>query len=329
MAYTEADYLDLTASAARRQWEAIAARRPVPAGQRQVRFQPVETLLCLAAMYLVDHSRYGSTTARRAPEPVQQLSRLFRRPPSSILAKMANLDGSRSHGAKFDLLAGVTLRADPARMANTYRVVLSGARSAGIGRERLPDFLDLEKGGVLHMLGQEELARGSVEAVFESELQRWQDRAGDQLSAPETERLMLVAIRTAQHRFASRVHANCGGACVFCGFELAPEPGEPTLLRASHIKPWRDSDDRERLDVANGIAACPTHDAGFDAGLLTVGLDMSVRRSTRLQSAMVRNEAVRAAFGPQTVPSTITLPKGATAPARGFIEWHHAYIFAA
>src|SRR5690625_241403 len=329
MAYSEADYLDLTLTAAQRQWVSIRARRPVSAGKRQVRFEPVETLLCLAAMYLVDHSRFGSSTVHRAPEPVHQLSRLFRRPPPSILAKMANLDGSRSHGAKFDLLAGVTLRADPSRMANTYRVVLAGARSAGIGQGLLPDFLELEEGGDLHMLGQEELARSSVERALDAELRRWQERTRDQLSERDTERLMLVAVRTAQHRFARRVHLNCGGSCVFCGFEVALEPGSPNMLRASHIKPWRDSDDRERLDVTNGLAACPTHDAGFDSGLLTVDIDLTVRRSTRLRTAMMRNEAVRRVFGPDAVGSTITLPEDATAPGRGFIEWHQAHVFAA
>ena len=329
MAYTESDYLDLTLDGARRQWESVRQRRPVPAGSRQVRFEPVETLLCLAGMYLVDHSRFGSSTAHRAPQPVPLLSRLFHRPPSSILAKMANLDGSRSHGAKYDLLAGVTLRADPARLAETYRVIFAAARAAGIGPAELPDFLHLEAGGDLHMLGQEELARSSVEEALEDELRRWSERTGGTLSELDTERLMLAAVRTGQHRFASQVYVNCGDSCVFCGFALSHESGRPALLRASHIKPWRDSDNRERLDVANGIAACPTHDAGFDAGLITVDADLTVRRSERLQVAMTRNDAVRRAFDDSALRPAIELPEGATRPARPFIDWHHDYVFVA
>ena len=44
--------------------------------------------------------------------------------------------------------------------------------------------------------------------------------------------------------------------------------GGRRMLVASHIKPWKDSSPRERLDHRNGLAACPTHDAAFDAGLL-------------------------------------------------------------
>jgi hypothetical protein len=64
-----AEYLDLTVSQAREQFQALLARRPVPHG-RQVAFLPVETLLCLAASFLVNHRRYGGGTAHRAPEPV-------------------------------------------------------------------------------------------------------------------------------------------------------------------------------------------------------------------------------------------------------------------
>jgi putative restriction endonuclease len=73
-------------------------------------------------------------------------ARLFSRPPSSGLAKMANLDGSRSHGGRWDILAGALLRDDPARFSRIYRVLLHVARAEGIGPARLPDFLGLEDG---------------------------------------------------------------------------------------------------------------------------------------------------------------------------------------
>ena len=97
-----ADYLGLTADQAREQFRVLAARRPVQGG-RQVTFIPVETLLCLAASFLVNHRHLGGSTAHQASEPVPSLARLFSRPPSSVLAKMANLDGSRSHGGRWDV----------------------------------------------------------------------------------------------------------------------------------------------------------------------------------------------------------------------------------
>jgi len=47
--------------------------------------------------------------------------------------------------------------------------------------------------------------------------------------------------------------------------------GSATLdaIRASHIKPWRDSTDAERLDYHNGIPLAATLDALFDAGLIS------------------------------------------------------------
>src|ERR1700734_1265726 len=133
----------------------VLGGRPVSHG-RQVTFLPVETLLCLAASFLVNHRHFGGTTAHQAPEPVPSLARLFSRPPSSVLAKMANLDGSRSHGGRWDVLAGAMLRNDPARFTDVYRVLLHAARAEGIGTDCLPDFLGFENGGAPGLLGQEE-----------------------------------------------------------------------------------------------------------------------------------------------------------------------------
>jgi putative restriction endonuclease len=92
-----ADFLDLTAGQARQQFRELRRRSPVSSG-RHATFLPIETLLSLTASFLVNHRRFGGSTAYQAPEPVPTLARLFSRPPSSVLAKMANLDGSRSDG---------------------------------------------------------------------------------------------------------------------------------------------------------------------------------------------------------------------------------------
>jgi len=41
------------------------------------------------------------------------------------------------------------------------------------------------------------------------------------------------------------------------------------LLRASHIKPWKDSNDNERLDKYNGLLLNPLMDELFDKGYIT------------------------------------------------------------
>jgi hypothetical protein len=40
-------------------------------------------------------------------------------------------------------------------------------------------------------------------------------------------------------------------------------------LRASHCKPWRDSDDSERLDGENGLLLTPSIDHLFDRGFIS------------------------------------------------------------
>jgi hypothetical protein len=44
---------------------------------------------------------------------------------------------------------------------------------------------------------------------------------------------------------------------------------EPRHLRASHIKPWRDATDSERLDGSNGLLLAPHIDHLFDEGYIT------------------------------------------------------------
>src|SRR6202161_3280159 len=167
-----ADYLDLTVGQASEQFSALRHRSSVALGERQVAFTPVETLLCLAASFLINHRQYGGSTAHQAPEPVPALARLFSRRPSSVLAKMANLDGSRSHGARWDVLAGAMLRNDTARFSAIYRLLLHAARAEGIGPGRLKDFLGLEQGGVLTLLGQDELDISVLEESFREQLER-------------------------------------------------------------------------------------------------------------------------------------------------------------
>jgi putative restriction endonuclease len=317
------DYLDLTVSQTREQFQALLARRPVP-GRRQVAFLPVETLLCLAASFLVNHRHYGGGTAHRAPEPVPALARLFSRPPSSVLAKMANLDGSRSHGARWDVLAGAMLRDDPARFSNIYRVLLDAARAEGISPARLPDFLGLEHGGELALLGQEELDISVLEAGLREQIS--QHHGVGVLSDLETERILLAAARVGQHVFARQVLANCGSRCVFCG--LRPSSfGATRMLLAGHIKPWKDSTPAERLDPRNGLAACPVHDVAFDTGMLTVNGGLRIHLARPLADAIRTDPLARQYYGRPPMREVILLPEGAHAPARRYLDWHRQKVF--
>jgi predicted restriction endonuclease len=57
---------------------------------------------------------------------------------------------------------------------------------------------------------------------------------------------------------------------------------EPALLRASHIVPWAECTDAQRLDVHNGLLLSALWDAAFDRGLISFADDGSVLASAAL-----------------------------------------------
>jgi putative restriction endonuclease len=61
----------------------------------------------------------------------------------------------------------------------------------------------------------------------------------------------------------------------------------PELLRASHIKPWRDANDRERLDPYNGLLLTPTYDLLFDKGYISFGNDGKILIGKAVQKDML------------------------------------------
>jgi putative restriction endonuclease len=321
------DYLDLTVGEAREQWRSVLSRAPVPGG-RQVPFAPIETLLCLAASLVVNHRQYGGSTSHRAQEPVPSLARLFRRPNSSVLAKMANLDGSRSNGARHELAVAAALLGTPGRLAAAYRLLISSARAADIDEATLPDFLHLEDGGrELLLLGQEELSEVEIELGVQEAAVAWTRRRGD-LEEALTERLLVASARVGQHRSATGVLRNHQHRCVFCGLALTSADGRARrMLVASHIKPWRVSTSAERLDVQNGLTACPTHDVAFDTGLLTVNGGLRIHVNPRVERLAVSDPAIKAAFGRPPLGERLLLPAGANAPRAGYLAWHHQNVY--
>ena len=281
-------------------------------------------ILGIADLAGVMSRQFGGSTAHQAPEPVPALAALFSRPPSSVLAKMANLDGSRSHGAKFDVLAGAMLREDLDLFGYVYRTLLRAARAEGIGPDRLPDFLGLETGQDLTLLGQDELDVSVLEADLRDKIAR--HAAGEGLSELQTERILVAAARVGQHVFALSVLRNCGSRCVFCGFSPAAF-GAKKMLLAGHIKPWKDSTPGERLDPCNGLAACPPHDVAFDTGLLMVNGGLRIHVARSLADAVRADQMARQYYGKPPLRDSLLLPDGALTPSARYLDWHRQKIF--
>jgi len=146
------------------------------------------------------------------------------------------------------------------------------------------------------------------------------------LGEPETVRLIEQRVRIGQHRFAKHVLDNYDHTCVFCGFAPRHLHGRGLLL-ASHIKPWKDSDNRERLDPANGLAACPVHDRAFDSGLLMVNGGLRIHRSESLVESIGEDVRVDDYFGDRSLASTLIVPPGALPPDRRYLDYHRDHVF--
>lgn len=127
---------------------------------------------------------------------------------------------------------------------------------------------------------------------------------------PETEKEMVVKARVGQGKFRDELFSVWRG-CAVTGITLAE------LLRASHIKPWRNSTNSERLDRFNGLLLLPHYDHLFDRGFIT----FSTRGNLEISPAIERFD-----------PDQLGISKGARlkkidSEHLPFLEYHHGEVF--
>ena len=79
----------------------------------------------------------------------------------------------------------------------------------------------------------------------------------------QTERKGLVTSRVGQGYYRQQVINKWKGKCPLTGIDVPP------ILISSHIVPWSESNDEERLDADNGILLSPNMDALFDRHLIS------------------------------------------------------------
>jgi putative restriction endonuclease len=91
----------------------------------------------------------------------------------------------------------------------------------------------------------------------------------------ETDKSSLVKARIGQGAFRQKLLLHWS-ACSVTGFR------DTNLLVASHIKPWRASNNTERLDPFNGLLLTPNLDKAFDLGMLTFAPDGHIKLSPLL-----------------------------------------------
>jgi putative restriction endonuclease len=102
--------------------------------------------------------------------------------------------------------------------------------------------------------------------VENADLETWEHHIETNIESdkriPETEREALIVARRGQGVFKQRV-MEIESRCRITGVT------NPIHLRASHCKPWRDSNNDERLNGENGLLLTPTIDHLFDRGFIS------------------------------------------------------------
>jgi len=107
------------------------------------------------------------------------------------------------------------------------------------------------------------------------------EHAAEYKTLAVTEQEQIVVSRLGQGSFRRNV-IRLWGSCSVTGLQTVG------LLRASHIKPWKDSNNDERLTPYNGLLLIPDYDFLFDRGYISFKDDGNILVSERL-SPFARN----------------------------------------
>ncbi len=102
--------------------------------------------------------------------------------------------------------------------------------------------------------------------AHEQDIEEWERRVEGEIATDvairETERTALVQARRGQGQFRDNVRS-VERSCRITKVERMEH------LIASHVRPWRDSNNDERLDGENGLLLTPTVDHLFDKGFIS------------------------------------------------------------
>lgn len=137
---------------------------------------------------------------------------------------------------------------------------------AEIPRALARRLLELAEPSLLGLLDSHVLEEAGSLIADPQVLTEWEDQLQQRIAAsesiPETTRMALIQARRGQGRFKENV-ARHESRCRLTGV------ANPTHLVASHIKPWRESNDDERLAGSNGLLLTPSIDHLFDRGFIS------------------------------------------------------------
>jgi len=117
--------------------------------------------------------------------------------------------------------------------------------------------------------------------------------------------------RIGQAFFRQTLLAIYNNKCCFTGIDI------PELLKASHIKPWSESNDiNEKTNPRNGLLLNSLHDLAFDKGYITITFDYKIIVSKKLLTEVNKNYFTMINGQKMLLPSKFL-------PDKKFIEYHN------
>ena len=130
------------------------------------------------------------------------------------------------------------------------------------------------------------------------DLQAVKDLNDDQ-TIGQTEKEQIKKARIGQGKFRDDL-VKFWQKCCATGINLIP------ILRASHIKPWRESSNRERLDPFNGLLLTPNLDVLFDSGRISFEDNGAIKLGEDIDLALLKElgwkSGTRIGFDPNHLP---------------------------
>lgn len=167
----------------------------------------------------------------------------------------------------------------------------------------------------------EEMVRNLLDVDTDSELEVL-PKVGIKLKkSPPTGPTHMIAdvkVRRGQDYFRQAILNNYSEKCAVTGLPIRE------LLIASHILPWG-TNEKERLNVSNGICLSRLHDAAFDRGLISFDSDLKMVLSRKIKSCLPQT-SIEANFTAYE-GKPITLPEDAILPDKEFLTIHRKSIF--
>ncbi len=153
----------------------------------------------------------------------------------------------------------------------------------------------------LHGAGFSEATATDVKSDLDPQLSRLK----------KTQRDAVIKSRIGQGPFRDRVSRLWDKKCAVTGYDLLP------VLRASHIKPWRDATNAERLDPHNGLFLIPNLDAAFDQGLISFTSKGKLLLSRTLSSADAATLGTRVGAMLRKLPRSMIK----------YLKYHRRHVF--